>query len=278
MTSPRSLENFDGIITSLEKDGYCHIPGVYSSDQVTRALKLVRYWYDRTVNLQSHRMPYLNANQPMVYNLQNKDKFFLEILFAKQELHEILMHFLNDSWFRSVPESNPNYILRSFLARSSNHRMPLHIDAFVPYLGSYVFIMQCAIILENQNEENGCTMIVPGTHISGKYTKQEDFHSAIPIESKAGDLVIWDSRVWHGASENNQKQTRWAIIATFQRWWLKQAFNIPGSLPQEIYDSLTMPQKGILGFCSIPYDNEEFGIDMKRSYDLLPNKVGDYKR
>ena len=34
----------------------------------------------------------------------------------------------------------------------------------------------------------------------------------------------------------------------------------------------------MLGFCSVPYDTERDGIDMKRSYDQLPERVVDYRK
>lgn len=48
-------------------------------------------------------------------------------------------------------------------------------------------------------------------------------------------------------------------------------------LPQEIYEKLTDNQKAMLGFCSIPYANEQEGVDKKRGYDKLLPHVDDYK-
>ena len=268
----------DECITAIERDGYCYIPQAFSQDEVRKALELVRYWFDKTVSNQSERMPFMNRNQPMVYNLQSKDLFFLRMVLGCELIESILKHFLNDRWFTSIPADAPSYILRSFLARSSNHQMPMHIDSFVPYGGRHVFIMQCAIVLEDQTEKNGCTVLIPGSHQTGEYCSQEAFASAKSIEARAGDLVFWDSRLWHGARENASGGTRWAMIATFCRWWVKQAFDIPGNLPQELYDRLTDREKGVLGYCSVPYENETFGIDMKRSYELLPKDVKDFRR
>ena len=41
-------------------------------------------------------------------------------------------------------------------------------------------------------------------------------------------------------------------------------------LPESIYGKLTPNQKAILGFCSIPHDDETGGIDMKHGYEVLP--------
>lgn len=265
-------------IAMIERNGYCYIPRMFSPEQVSSALERIRYWFEKTLSTQSERMPYLNKDQPMVYNLQSKDLFLLRMVLGCELIEKVLMHFLNDRWFTSLPADAPNYILRSFLARSSNHQMPLHIDSFIPYSGPYVFIMQCSIALEDQTEDNGCTVLIPGSHLSGRYCVQDAFPTAVSVKARAGDLVFWDSRIWHGARQNTSGGTRWAMIATFCRWWIKQAFDIPGNLPQDLYDELTDREKAVLGYCSVPYDNETYGIDMKRSYALLPQRVADYRR
>ena len=260
-------------IEKLTADGYCYVRGAYDQATVAQALDKVRAWYEHTVAEQSDRMPFLNRNQPMVYNLQNKDLFFFRLLTDNPLAQEILSHFLNDEWFSQIPRDEPNFILRSLLARSSNTRMPLHIDSFVPSSGRYAAMMQCAVMLEDASAANGCTLLVPGSHLADRYASQDDLKDAIPLEARAGDLLFWDSRVWHGAGENGTDGTRWAIIGTFGRWWIKQAFDIPGNLPQSIYAELTDSEKAIMGFCSVPYGDEREGIDMKRGYDLLPERL-----
>jgi ectoine hydroxylase-related dioxygenase (phytanoyl-CoA dioxygenase family) len=87
---------------------------------------------------------------------------------------------------------------------------------------------------------------------------------------------MWDSRVWHGTHENVAGTSRWALIATFSRWWMKQAMDIPKSLPQEIYAQLTDRQKALMGFCSIPPVDESRRINTKCGYDFLKSSVRDY--
>lgn len=263
-------------IAKLEKDGYCRIPGVFGPDEIKRLLDLVHVWHHRTCDALSSNVPYLNREHPMVYNLQSKDYFFLDIILGCPMIERILHRFLNDPWYKQIPSDAPNYILRSYLARSSTYAMPMHIDSFIPYMGTHVNSMQVGIVLEDQTVSNGCTLVVPGSHQSGRYADQAAIQTAMPIESQAGDVVFWDSRLWHATTENTSGRTRWAVIATFARWWMKQAFNIPQNLPQNIYDQLSTKHKAVLGFCSLPYNDETEGIDMKRGYDTLPAHVADY--
>lgn len=257
----------DKYVKQIAEDGYCVLRNVYQQDQVKRALILVKAGYEQTRNTQSSAVPFLNRNQPIVYNLQNKDHYFLEMLFSCELLEKLFVRFLNDPWYKQIPTGEPNYIMRSFLARSSKDPLPLHIDSFIPYKGPHVISMQVAILLEESTVANGCTVFVPRSHQAGEYVEQKALRDAIPIEGKPGDAVIWDSRLWHGANAGTSDGTRWAIIATFARWWLKQAFDIPQSLPDAIKEKLSPKEKAIMGFSSRPYGDESEGIDMKRGYE-----------
>ncbi|PCH95129.1 MAG: hypothetical protein COB85_04810 [Bacteroidetes bacterium] len=256
-------------IGKIEKEGYYILKNQYGSSDIQKLLDLTIDWHKKTVDRQSASPSYLIGNAPNVFNLQNKDPIFLKALFASEKLEVILKHFLNDKWFKQIPSDQPNYILQSFGARSSTNAMPLHIDSYIPFISEYVIGIPCAIILEDQNSKNGCTIVVPGSHHSNEYVKQSMLKKATPIESKAGDIVMWDSRLWHGTTENVSGSTRWSILMTFVRWWIKQYHDVTGNLPQDMYDILSDKEKAVLGFCSSPHTDEFAGTDLKRGYDKL---------
>ncbi len=176
-------------------------------------------------------------------------------------------------------EGAPNYILRSMLGRSSGpEHMPLHIDSFIPAAGSYCWSAQAAIVLEDQTEENGCTVAVPGSHRFDRYADQEAMALAEPIPSNTGDVVVWDSRLWHGARANKSGRTRWSLVGTFARWWLKQNYELTSTLPEAFYAGLTDEEKAIMGYCSIPPLDESERIDIKGGYEDLKPRVVDYRK
>ena len=127
---------------------------------------------------------------------------------------------------------------------------------------------QLAIALEDRGIEEGCSIVVPRSHRSGTFTDRES-KDTVSVPLKAGDAVLWDSRLWHGAHARTAARPGWALIATFQRWWVKPRFDITGSLPPEIYRQLTDRQKALLGFCSIPPLDEHHGAQ-KKGYGDLP--------
>jgi ectoine hydroxylase-related dioxygenase (phytanoyl-CoA dioxygenase family) len=253
----------------IKKNGYCILHQALSQTQVNDFLNKIKKLYEETKNEICQDVPYLNTNQPNIYNLQNKDVNFIKLLFDNKEIENILIDCLNDKWYKQIPQDQPNYIIRSFGARSSNSSLPLHIDSFIPYQGEETIAVQVAIVLEDMSIENGCTVAIPGSHQTGKYADNTKFNEAIPLLLKAGDIAIWDSRIWHGTTDNKTEGTRWAIIATFTRWWIKQHFDITKALPENIKKQLSQKEKSILGFASVPYLSEYEGIEMKKGYGDL---------
>ena len=266
----------DENINRIRESGYCVVPQVYDEHSVHKALDVVRDLAAGPKRYNPADLPPLGRDALITWNLQYKHPYFLELLFASPEIERILIRLLNDTWYRPIPQDEPNYILRTYVARSSRDSLPLHVDSFFAYAGDAVISMQYAIILEDMDEMNGATLVVPGSHTSGQYAEQSALQDAIAVEARAGDVVLLDSRIWHGATENRSGRTRWSLWATFNRWWIKQSFRITQKLPQDIYATLTDKQKAVMGFCSIPYGDESEGIDMRVGYESLEERVSSY--
>ncbi|MBC7544391.1 MAG: phytanoyl-CoA dioxygenase family protein [Candidatus Sericytochromatia bacterium] len=261
----------------LEEQGYCLIPKVYPPEQVARALELVTTWHEQTRDRIGQNLSRLFRDQATVFNLQNKDLFFIRMLLEPTMVSDLMRQCLNDQWYTQIPASDANYILRVFSARSSQGALPLHIDSFIPYQGRFPLAMQVSVALEDQTATNGGAIVVPGSHQWGEFADPQRLAEAISLEAKAGDVIIWDGRLWHGTTANTTTGTRWSLIATFERWWMKQHFNITKNLPGPIFDALSLSEKAILGYCSIPMDDETDGADLKHGYGAIQDSVEDYR-
>ena len=115
--------NVKNLIREIETRGYCQLPGLYSSEEAARMLDLSKEWYEKSKDALTDRLPSLAKNDPFVWNLQNKDYRFLDFIFRPKEVRQILMRFINDSWFKQIPQDEPNYILRGVLARIPRGRI-----------------------------------------------------------------------------------------------------------------------------------------------------------
>jgi ectoine hydroxylase-related dioxygenase (phytanoyl-CoA dioxygenase family) len=261
-------------LKNIEVYGYTVVKSFLSTNLVGILKSLVIDCHQKSAINSYVGVPQRDAGDKILYNLQNKDKLFIDIL-CDQFIRALLIKKLNDEFYRFLPENAPNYILSYYNARSSGSALDLHIDSHIPAAGGYAWAMQVAFILEKQDQNNGCTVVVPGSHQSGRYTDR-GLENVSPVITDPGDLVVWDSRLWHGTLENKSGSSRWSLIATFTRWWLKQSMDMTRSLPDAIYQELSNEQKSILGFCSIPPVSESDRINTKTGYDSLLPHVSDY--
>lgn len=257
--------------------GYTSISNYLPPQTISKLLELTESHYlkiNSEKKMDYTGTPERDKTDKILYNLQSKDKFFVDLL-TTDFVRWVAMQKLNDVYYRFLPEDVPNYILMYYNARSSGSQLDLHIDSHIPFKGDYTTNMQFAFVLEDSTEENGCTVVVPGSHQSGKYTDR-DLKKTNKLSAKSGDLVCWDSRLWHGTLPNNSGQSRWALIATLGMWWIKPSMDITRSLPNEIYQSLSDEQKALMGFCSIPPKNEFERNNTKCGYDFLKKSVDEY--
>jgi ectoine hydroxylase-related dioxygenase (phytanoyl-CoA dioxygenase family) len=235
---------------NLEVVGYTVVRGLLERPQADTLADAI-YALERGEIDRSHGS--LGRERPTdryVLNLQNKDKRFIDLL-GHRGLEAILMARLNDEYYGAMPSEEPNYILGELIARSSGNPLRLHIDSWMPAAGGYTWMMQVGFLLEDREIEEGCSLVVPGSHLTGLYTDRE-FPAPIPVGGRAGDVVLWDARLWHGALPRKTERAAWAIFATLQRWWVKPRYDIARGLPDEMYRQLTDRQKVLCGYASVP--------------------------
>lgn len=92
-------------------------------------------------------------------------------------------------------------------------------------------LLACGIALDDSDTENGCLLVIPGSHqigllnhrdargtFVGKITDPDDmFHPerAVPVELKAGDLSIHHVMAVHGSMRNNSTRSRRLFICQY---------------------------------------------------------------
>lgn len=258
----------------LAQAGYTCLPGLLDRVQTDELRQLLAVRIER---LNGSRYPGFSEARPddgAVFNLQAKDKRFIDIL-GNPILEAILVETLNDPNYRALPEGTPNYILGAHNARASGKALGLHIDSWIPLPGPRTFMVQVAFVLDERSEEDGCTLVVPGSHCSGEYSDSKistepGGGTVVPLTASPGDVLIWDSRLWHGAGENRSDRQSWILVATMQMWWVKPRADIPCTIPSHIFDALSDRQKALMGFCSVPPASEFVSVDPRRGYDVIP--------
>jgi len=127
--------NLRTALNNIKNNGYYVLKNQFSKNTCKKLLILTKEIHSSKKN-QLKNQTYLMKYSDSVFNLQNKDISYIKALSSSKVLEEILKFFLNDQWYRSLKPNYPNYIIRSYAARSSIIKMPLHIDSLIPYKGN----------------------------------------------------------------------------------------------------------------------------------------------
>jgi hypothetical protein len=261
-------------VLDIRYKGYAVIENFCSEELTALMLDLVESDYQPAPIVRRNLSPN-QALDKYIYHLQFKNKKYLDLL-TESNILQILIPFLNDSYYRQIPDNLPNFLLGYYNARSSVAALPLHQDNLLVYRGGTPISMQIAISLSGQNHSNGATILVPGSHMSGSLADRE-YNNAEILDLNPGDAAIWDSRLWHGALENTSGMDRWSLIGTFRPWWAKQNFDPVRGLSEHLFAAMDNQQKALLGFLSLPVVDDLESVSIKLGYDDLLGSIREYR-
>ena len=114
-----------------------------------------------------------------------------------------------------------------------NQTVASHVPA--PYPDAVMHVT-AIFMLSPFTEETGGTLVVPGSHRSSTNPSGEngvDRDSPYPTEINAqgepGDVLLFDSRLWHSVAPNHSDRARTAVIARYAPWWLNLSVQRPGT-------------------------------------------------
>ncbi len=131
---------------------------------------------------------------------------------------------------------------------SSVFQHTFHQD-FRRVLNGYMVSVNAMITLDAFTEQNGGTLVVPGTH--QKIDPPTDSYleaAAVPIECPAGAMIVFDSTLWHAAGQNRSDHDRLAINHMFTRSFIKQQVDYARALGQETVLSQPPRVQQLLGW------------------------------
>ena len=137
------------------------------------------------------------------------------------------------------------------------------------YSGDFPIMVNCLLMVDGFSIENGGTYLLPGSHLEErKPTDKEFFKKAIQVVGNRGDIVIFNSNVWHSSAPNTTQNHRRAIPLTVSRSFMKQLIDYPRALGYNKMDSFTPQLQQLLGYHSrVPSSlNEWYQPENKRFY------------
>lgn len=253
------MESMNDSFKELRKNGYLVLRGGVDEEFIKALKRNVESIYAERLKCGAGLYPGgVGINERLVLNLQAKGGSFLRLLENEQ-----IMQLVGDSLRQGSYRENEKYVLSQFSARDPHletSRQQMHVDA--RYVGApFALCVVVLVALDDFSAESGATWVVPGSHRRTTYPPDGVLPpDAEQISMKRGDVLIFDGCLWHGGGEKKVQTDRWAIIATFNRWWMKQSFDIPSTFSVAQKERLSPEIKELMGFNCITPDDESIRV------------------
>jgi len=193
------------------------------------------------------------------------DGIALHVLLSSPIFIDFLQTLLENGFIQSLQDNffHSKCILNSFSALNNlskpNFSAIVHRDLRF-YSGDFNIMLNCLIMIDDFTTENGGTYLLTGSHLDErKPTDEEFFNNAIQATGKKGDVVIFNSNLWHSSAPNKTKYDRRAIPLTISKSFMKQLLYYPRDIGYDKMNSFTTEMQQFLGYHSrVPASLEEW--------------------
>jgi ectoine hydroxylase-related dioxygenase (phytanoyl-CoA dioxygenase family) len=196
----------------LDRDGYAPLPGVLSETQLTairaRLAELLAAEGDQA-GIEVHQ----EAGTDRLADLVNKGEMFRPC-FTDPRVLGCVSHVLGDFKLSS---------LNFRAALPGQGRQNLHTDWGGPVEPGDYQVCNSIWLLDDFTARNGATRVVPGSHRARTVPRLALPDPSAPhpdevlIIAPAGTVVVFNSHLWHGGTQNRSDRPRRAVHSYFTR-------------------------------------------------------------
>jgi ectoine hydroxylase-related dioxygenase (phytanoyl-CoA dioxygenase family) len=105
-----------------------------------------------------------------------------------------------------------------------------HVDSATPVEPDRQMLVNAFWVLDDMDEANGATRIVPGSHrlrrVPGRDLLQPHARhpDAMTLKARAGDVIVFSAHLWHAGSKNQSGARRRIAMAHFGRQEAARAY------------------------------------------------------
>jgi len=133
------------------------------------------------------------------------------------------------------------------LAQGTISQNTFHRD-FPRYLKGYVASVNVMFAIDTFTEDNGGTIVVPGTHQRETPPIETMNRQGVAIECPSGSMLVFDSTLWHAAGRNCSGPDRLAINHQFRRSYIKQQVDYVRALGDAVVQAQPPRTQQLLGW------------------------------
>ena len=207
-----------------------------------------------------------NGMENTVHHVLFMDDIFQELL-EKDQNKKVLADFFD----------NKKYILNSLGGQNNikvNYARKIHRD--VRFYSSEKLMLNAIWCVSPLNERTGATQFMLGSHLKANEPKKDEFESnMITIKAGPGDIVYFDSRVWHRAGSPVEGITERIIYTPiFSRPFIKSGFNYSSACQSMNSEATSEYIKQLSSYFSdVPNSHEDWYNFPKRKFYMKDQDI-----
>lgn len=262
---PKPTKEIKQIRKDFKKWGYALIEEGMSKKQC-------KVFIDRLLEqAEGEKLANVNSLTPSgqyVHTLINKGKVFRQCI--EQDIEAVqagtlIENFLNETLGKG-------WICHSFLANGAEkgyYPQVLHIDQspLSPWITEEApALVNTLYIPQDVNEENGGTLIIPGSHKNiikaGSNGDVGKLNPAINLEASAGTIMLFDGRLLHGTGVNKTNKIRFVAAMSNVKSWMRSQENWIISVDPEIIKNASPKLLHRMGMQAVTYGGTIEGFGM----------------
>jgi ectoine hydroxylase-related dioxygenase (phytanoyl-CoA dioxygenase family) len=208
---PGLTDDLDQARLDIERTGICLIKDAISATELQRVRTALDVACDEDIRYGAPSRltggDYDHHNQ-RIWGLLNRHRCFIDLVENERSV-ELLTSIVG-----------PNFLLSSLSANITapgHSGMTMHCDQQVvpePWcaapLSANVFWA-----IDDFTEENGGTLVAPGSHMQNRAPRERDAGALVPIVAPAGTMCVMEGRVWHKTGVNRTVGQRRAGVFGF---------------------------------------------------------------
>lgn len=230
----------DAHVAKIQRDGFTIIEGFLDSATLAAVKSGLAPHFDK----HRGRNAFEGFTTERVYTLVGRGRVF-ERIAEDERLLALIGRFLAPNFLLSAAQAiriHPGEAAQALHFDDSFYRVPRPRPALS---------VSMIAAIDDFTEENGCTVICPGSHALGDDI-QRDALAQKPVVMKAGSCIIFLGTLLHGGGANRSNASRLAITYQYCEGWLRQQENFFLAIPQVIARSMSPRVQELLGYSIWP--------------------------
>lgn len=230
--------------------------------------ELLKYGYskfeniisDQWVNRINNSLPEIFAEHEKIRRLNNNPisskGLAMNALIGNKVLFDFLQHLIDLKIIEWIEKNyfNQKCILNSFSALSNIpgedkvfhkkvHRDIRGFSSDVPIM------LNMLVMLDDFTPENGATLLLQGSHLKDENPSDDFFlKNAVKATGQAGDILVWNSNLYHASGTNKTKNVRRSLPITFSLPYYKQLLDYPRAIGYDKDISFQEDLRKLIGY------------------------------